>query len=59
MNNIFGTAPVPPEFWYLPMMFGVVLFCLDEIRKLILRQWALHKKSLKHIPLDSVTSSVQ
>jgi len=39
MNNVFQTGPVPVEFWFLPMIFGVALFCLDEIRKLILRIW--------------------
>jgi len=46
MNSVFGTRPVPYEFWLAPLAFGVVLFCLDEIRKLIKRLIArLRKKS--------------
>jgi len=39
MNTIFATAPVPVEFWFLPMIFGFCLFWLDEFRKFVLRLW--------------------
>jgi len=44
MNNVFQTAPVPVEFWFLPMIFGVALFFLDELRKFILRVWIAYRK---------------
>jgi len=55
MNNVFGTAPVPAEFWFLPMVFGVTLFSLDEIRKLILR----NQKTVEFptLTLDCITTS--
>jgi len=39
MNNAFGTMPVPAEFWFFPIAFGVGLFLLDEGRKYIVRNW--------------------
>jgi len=45
MNDVFGTGPVPVEFWFLPMIFGVCLFWLDELRKFILRVWIAYRKT--------------
>jgi len=36
-NSIFNTRPIPPQFWFLPMVPGLIIFTLDEIRKFFVR----------------------
>ncbi|KAI8317989.1 calcium ATPase, partial [Martensiomyces pterosporus] len=36
-NNIFGTANIPVAFFFIPLPFALVILCLDEIRKLVVR----------------------
>ena len=38
INNVFKTAPIPVEFYFIPLAFCVVFVALDEIRKLLLRK---------------------
>jgi len=37
-QEVFGNMPVPVEFWFLPMAFGMGLILLDEGRKYALRR---------------------
>ncbi len=39
MQNLFGTASVPIEFWFLPIPLAVGLMVMDELRKLAVRMW--------------------
>jgi sodium/potassium-transporting ATPase subunit alpha len=38
-NDIFGTRPIPFQFWFLPIIFSVAVFVADEIRKLFVRRY--------------------
>lgn len=38
-NAIFGTRPIPFQFWFLPLIFSTLIFCLDEIRKVLVRNF--------------------
>ncbi|RKO88395.1 hypothetical protein BDK51DRAFT_16109 [Blyttiomyces helicus] len=38
-QNLFGTTPVPTEFWFIPLGFAIGLVATDEIRKLIIRKY--------------------
>ena len=37
-NSVLSTSPVPVEFWFLPMGFGMGILLLDEARKFIARK---------------------
>ncbi|KAK5995377.1 Sodium/potassium-transporting ATPase subunit alpha-2 [Cladobotryum mycophilum] len=37
IQNLFGTASVPIEFWLIPLPLALGLLCLDEVRKLLVR----------------------
>ncbi|KAI9691108.1 MAG: hypothetical protein M1822_008728 [Bathelium mastoideum] len=37
-HSVLGTSPVPAEFWFLPMGFGMGILLLDEGRKLAARK---------------------
>jgi len=37
INNLFGTRPIPWEFWLLPLYVAAVIFITHEIRKLLWR----------------------
>jgi sodium/potassium-transporting ATPase subunit alpha len=39
LQNLFGTAHVPLEFWFLPIPLAVGLLLMDELRKLAVRTW--------------------
>ncbi|KAH8819371.1 putative Na/K ATPase alpha 1 subunit [Xylogone sp. PMI_703] len=39
IQSIFGTASAPIEFWLLPLPLALGILLMDEIRKLIVRQW--------------------
>jgi sodium/potassium-transporting ATPase subunit alpha len=39
IQNIFGTASVPIEFWLIPLPLALGILMMDEIRKLIVRTW--------------------
>ncbi|KRA00579.1 cation-transporting P-type ATPase [Achromobacter sp. Root565] len=39
MNQVFGTVPLPPEYWTLTLVAAGVLFCVVEVEKLVLRTW--------------------
>lgn len=39
MQNLFGTATVPIEFWFLPIPLAVGLLIMDELRKVVVRTW--------------------
>ena len=38
INNIFGTRPIPAEFYFIPLAFCVVFIAIDEVRKLFFRR---------------------
>jgi sodium/potassium-transporting ATPase subunit alpha len=37
IQQLFNTREPPTEFWFIPIGFGLLVFILDEIRKLIFR----------------------
>ncbi|TBU35112.1 sodium-potassium ATPase [Dichomitus squalens] len=37
-QKVFDTRPIPVEFFFIPVTFGIGLLLLDEIRKVIVRQ---------------------
>ena len=37
IQNLFGTASIPLEFWFLPLPLALGILCMDEIRKLLVR----------------------
>ncbi|OAQ59387.1 Na/K ATPase alpha 1 subunit [Pochonia chlamydosporia 170] len=37
IQNLFGTASVPIQFWFIPIPLALGILCMDEIRKLIVR----------------------
>ncbi|OAA64349.1 cation-transporting ATPase pma1 [Niveomyces insectorum RCEF 264] len=37
IQTLFNTAPVPLEFWFIPIPLGLGILCVDEIRKLLVR----------------------
>eukprot|EP01125_Pyxidicula_operculata_P009620 TRINITY_DN315_c0_g1_i2.p1 TRINITY_DN315_c0_g1~~TRINITY_DN315_c0_g1_i2.p1 ORF type:complete len:952 (+),score=188.38 TRINITY_DN315_c0_g1_i2:3200-6055(+) len=57
MNDWFGTAPVPVQFWFTPAAFGMGLFILDEMRKAIKRRRD-HKSKNNTLPDDSSSESM-
>ncbi|OHW91807.1 k antiporter p-type ATPase [Colletotrichum incanum] len=38
-QTTLGTAPVPVEYWFLPMTFGLGILLIDEARKFAVRRW--------------------
>ena len=36
-NNVFQTAPIPVEFWFIPIPLAIGMLLVDEVRKLIVR----------------------
>ncbi|KAI0735310.1 sodium-potassium ATPase [Earliella scabrosa] len=38
-QNVFQTRPIPVEFFFIPITFGLGLLLLDEARKLLVRQY--------------------
>jgi sodium/potassium-transporting ATPase subunit alpha len=39
IQNLFGTAAVPIEFWLFPIPLALGILIMDEMRKLIVRTW--------------------
>ncbi|KAI5467951.1 hypothetical protein BGZ63DRAFT_399485 [Mariannaea sp. PMI_226] len=39
IQNLFDTASVPIEFWFIPLPLGLGILVVDEIRKLIVRRY--------------------
>lgn len=39
IQNLFGTASVPIEFWLIPIPLALGILVMDEIRKTIVRAW--------------------
>lgn len=37
LQRLFNTAPVPIEFWFIPIALACVILVMDEIRKLLVR----------------------
>ena len=37
IQSAIGTYPIPAEYWFIPIPFGVFILICDEIRKLIIR----------------------
>jgi sodium/potassium-transporting ATPase subunit alpha len=48
LNNVFLTAPIPWEFWFLPLYFSFALFILQELRKFLWRNlpWSAISRAL-------------
>ncbi|KAK2049021.1 Na,H/K antiporter P-type ATPase [Colletotrichum somersetense] len=38
-QSALATAPVPVEYWFLPMSFGLGILLIDEARKFAVRRW--------------------
>ncbi len=41
MHALFGTTPVPLEYWWRILLFGLLVFCIVEIEKLVVRRYFL------------------
>lgn len=39
LQVVISTTPVPVEYWFLPMTFGLAILLLDEARKFCVRRW--------------------
>ncbi|KAI0650281.1 calcium ATPase transmembrane domain M-containing protein [Trametes meyenii] len=39
LQKVFGTAPIPGMFWGIPFAFALGIFIIDEIRKLLVRNY--------------------
>ena len=39
IQNLFGTAPVPIEFWLIPLPLALGILIMDEVRKLFVRSF--------------------
>ncbi|KAL8377456.1 hypothetical protein RB595_008237 [Gaeumannomyces hyphopodioides] len=39
LQAVIDTTPVPVEYWFLPMAFGMAILLLDEARKFCVRTW--------------------
>lgn len=39
IQNLFGTASAPLEFWFLPLPLALGILVMDELRKLCVRTW--------------------
>ncbi|KAL2917120.1 hypothetical protein HK105_203184 [Polyrhizophydium stewartii] len=39
IQSVFGTAPIPVIYWFIPWGFGLAILVMDEIRKLIVRTY--------------------
>ncbi|TPX69591.1 hypothetical protein SpCBS45565_g02316 [Spizellomyces sp. 'palustris'] len=37
IQNLFGTAPIPTKFWFIPLSFAAGVLIVDEIRKALVR----------------------
>ncbi|PIG84844.1 Na/K ATPase alpha 1 subunit [Aspergillus arachidicola] len=38
-HRLFNTAPVPIEFWFIPLALALGILLMDELRKLLVRQF--------------------
>jgi sodium/potassium-transporting ATPase subunit alpha len=38
-HTLFDTAPVPIEFWFIPLALALGILLMDELRKLVVRQF--------------------
>ncbi|GAB1194094.1 hypothetical protein APSETT444_003335 [Aspergillus pseudonomiae] len=38
-HKLFNTAPVPIEFWFIPLALALGILLMDELRKLLVRQF--------------------
>ncbi|KAI9276500.1 hypothetical protein BC943DRAFT_284971 [Umbelopsis sp. AD052] len=38
-NNVFQTAPIPLEFWFIPIPLAIGMLLMDETRKLLVRSY--------------------
>jgi sodium/potassium-transporting ATPase subunit alpha len=38
-QTLFLTSPVPAEYYFIPMTFGLGLLTLDEVRKYVVRNY--------------------
>jgi len=43
MNGIFGTVPLVAKDWLLPTLLGVLVFCVVEVEKAVMRQVDLRR----------------
>lgn len=39
IQDIFNTASIPIEFWFIPLPLALGILVMDEIRKLVVRTW--------------------
>ena len=37
IQNLFGTASIPIEFWFIPLPLAIGILAMDELRKLLVR----------------------
>lgn len=39
IQTVFGTAPIPVKYWFIPFGFAVGIVCVDETRKALVRAY--------------------
>ncbi|KAJ2976706.1 hypothetical protein NQ176_g4790 [Zarea fungicola] len=39
IQRLFGTAPVPIEFWLIPIPLALSILAMDEVRKVVVRSF--------------------
>jgi sodium/potassium-transporting ATPase subunit alpha len=39
LQKVLGQLPIPAEYWFLPMSFGIAILLLDEGRKFCVRSY--------------------
>jgi len=38
INSLFNTRSIPPQFFFIPLVFAAIIFLIDELRKLSIRK---------------------
>ncbi|KAI9324590.1 hypothetical protein DFJ73DRAFT_633917, partial [Zopfochytrium polystomum] len=39
IQTVFATAPIPTQFWFIPIGLGLGVLLMDELRKLVARSF--------------------
>jgi len=47
MNTLFGTRPLPINYWLISLLVGTAIFAVVEIEKRLTRGWRVKTPSLR------------
>ncbi len=47
MNTLFGTRPLPINYWLISLLVGIAIFAVVEIEKRLTRSWRVKTPSLR------------